>query len=403
VIRRRLESLGGSPVVLALSTARLGDAVGNSILFIVLPLFVAKLPSPAFPVPESVRVGFLLSLYGFVNAFAQPLTGAWSDRVGKRKPFIQGGLAIMAAGTLGFVFSSRFIDLLVLRSLQGVGVALTIPAAVALLASASEKGTRGGSMGIYTTMRMLGLSIGPLLGGLLIDRWGFAPSFYGGAAFIFLGMVLVQIWVADMPVTPSTQERRSFHIIDRKLLSAGILGAGFASFVMAAGFSMIAPLEVQFNERLNESAFEFGIAFSALMVGRLIFQLPLGRLSDHIGRKPVILAGLLLMVPTTALLGYAGSTGQLIWLRLFQGLASAGIAAPAFAMAADLAEPGGEGRQMSIVTMGFGLGIASGPLLAGVLAVSSLQLPFLVGGLLSLLGAWLIYRYVPETVHRQAT
>jgi MFS family permease len=402
VIRRRLESIGGSPVVLALSTARLGDAVGNSILFIVLPLFVAKLPAPAFPVPESVRVGFLISLYGFVNALAQPFMGAWSDRAGKRKPFIQGGLALMAVGTLGFLFSGRFIDLLVLRSLQGVGVALTLPAAVALLAAASQKDSRGGTMGIYTTMRMVGLSIGPLLGGFLVDRLGFAPAFYAGAAFIFLGMVLVQLFVKDVPVAPSNRVKRSFHIVDRDLLSAGILGAGFASFVMATAFSMMAPLEVQFNERLNETVFDFGIAFSALMVGRFIFQLPLGRLSDHIGRKPVILAGLIFMAPTTGLLGYAETTGQLIWLRFLQGLASAGIAAPAFAVAADLAERGGEGRQMSIITMAFGLGIASGPLLAGVLAVRSLQAPFLVGATLCLVGAFLVYRYVPETVDHGA-
>jgi MFS family permease len=82
---------------------------------------------------------------------------------------------------------------------------------------------------------------------------------------------------------------------------------------------------------------------------------------------------------------------------VFQGVASAAIAAPAFAVAADLAKEGGEGRQMSIVTMGFGLGVALGPLIAGLLAIISFPLPFIVGGLLSLLGAWVIWRYVPET------
>ena len=56
---------------------------------------------------------------------------------------------------------------------------------------------------------------------------------------------------------------------------------------------------------------------------------------------------------------------------------------------------------MSIITMGFGLGIALGPLMAGVLAVSDFVLPFIVGAILALLGAWIIFRYVPETVHFQ--
>ena len=53
---------------------------------------------------------------------------------------------------------------------------------------------------------------------------------------------------------------------------------------------------------------------------------------------------------------------------------------------------------MSIITMGFGLGVALGPLMAGILAVRSFQLPFVVGGLSLLLGAWIVQHYVPETV-----
>jgi MFS family permease len=400
MIRRYLEGIGGNRVVLALSVARLGDGVGNSILFIVLPLLVAKLPAPVFSLPESVRVGILISFYGLANAALQPFTGAWSDHIGRRKPFIQAGLLVMAAGTLAFLVANRFVDLFIMRAFQGVGVALTVPAALALMASASETRTRGGSMGIYTTLRMVGLSIGPLIGGSLVDRLGFDATFYAGAAFIFVGVLLVQIWVEDLPVSRPKGNPQSFQIIDQRLLTPGILGAGFATFVMASDFSMLVTLERQFNTRLDETAFAFSIAFSALMISRLMFQVPLGQLSDRVGRKPLIISGLILMVPATALLGYAASTLQLIGLRLFQGLASAAIAAPAFAVAGDMAQAGGEGRQMSIVTMGFGLGIALGPLIAGVLAVSFFQLPFLIGGLLTLISAFVVFRYVPETVRR---
>ena len=72
------DSLGVNRVVLALSVARLGDAIGNSILFIVIPLFVAQLPSPWFPFPDTVRIGFLIAVYGIVNALLQPVMGALS-------------------------------------------------------------------------------------------------------------------------------------------------------------------------------------------------------------------------------------------------------------------------------------------------------------------------------------
>jgi MFS family permease len=269
------------------------------------------------------------------------------------------------------------------------------------MSAATQKRTRGGSMGIYTTMRMVGFAIGPLIGGFLHVHFGFNAAFIAGTIAIFVGIVLVHFWVTETPAKVSGEARPRFQLFDRDLLTAGIIGLGLATFVMASSFSMMTTLEEQFNARLHQTAIGFSIAFSALMVSRLIFQIPLGRFSDQIGRKPLIIGGLILMAPATILLGVAGTTLQLTGVRLFQGLASAGIAAPAFALAADLSKAGGEGRQMSIITMGFGLGLALGPLLAGVLVLAFFELPFLVGGLLSLMGAWIVYRYVPETVVRQ--
>ena len=395
--------MGLNRVVFALSLARLADALGNSILFIVIPLYVAKLPSPAFPLPQSVLVGILISLYGIVNAAVQPAAGALSDRLGRRKPLILIGLFIMGLTTLAFAYAGQFSHLLVLRALQGIGVALTIPASMALMATATQKNTRGGSMGVYSTMRMVGFAIGPLIGGLLQTRFGFNAAFFVGAGLVFLGVLLVQAWVHEVPnPQPQTDTApRSFRMFDRELMTAGILSLGVATFVMASAFSMMGTLENEFNARLGETVLAFSIAFSALTASRLVFQIPLGRLSDRVGRKPLIIAGLLLMVPSTALLGWSANTAQLTGLRVLQGLGSAGIAAPAFALAADLSKAGGEARQMSIITMGFGLGIAIGPLIAGILAVFSFQLPFVIGGLMSFIGIWAVMRYVPETVQRK--
>jgi len=399
----RAESWGVNRTVVALSVARLGDAVGNSILFIALPLYVAKLPAPLIHVEETVRVGLLLSLYGLVASVLQSFAGAWSDRLGRRKPLILVGLAIMCAGTLGFLLATRFLDLLLLRMLQGIGVALTIPASMALMAVATHRETRGSSMGIYSTMRMVGFAGGPLISGFLLVTFGFASVFVAGAAFVLVGMVVVTLWVKEPPAIAIEGHDGEFRIFDRKLLNPGIVGAGMATFLMASSFSMMTTLEHQFNERLNQTALGFSVAFSALMVSRLVFQVPLGRLSDRIGRKPLLIGGLVLMGPATALLGLVTSTLQLTGVRLVQGLAAGAIAAPAFAVAADLSSSGGEGRQMSIVTIGFGLGLALGPLIAGVLALHSFEMPFMIGGLMCLFGAWIVLRWVPETVRRGTT
>ncbi len=392
-------SLGVNRIVVALSMARLGDAMGNSLLFIVIPLYVAQIQGLRLPV--EMVVGLLVGLYGLVNSSLQPLMGALSDRLGRRKPLIIAGLALMCGSTYGFTFTHGFWDLALLRTLQGVGISLTVPASMAIMTSATERSTRGGAMGFYTTLRLVGFSSGPLIGGYLQVHYGFGTTFLAGAALLALAAILVQWWVPEVRVPPAPPGARPpFRVFDTALLSPGVLGAALASFLMAASFAMVTTLENEFNARLHITAFGFGVAFSALMVGRLVSQVPLGRLSDHIGRRPLILGGLIATAPVTIALGLSATLGQLIAFRVAQGVAAAAIAAPAFAVVGDLSKKGGEARQMSVVTTGFGLGIALGPMAAGVLALHSFELPFVVIGSLNLVGALIVYRYLPETVVR---
>jgi len=390
------EHLGADRTVLALSLARLADGVGNSILIVILPIYVAQLPS-ALSVPDSVLVGLLISLFGIVNSMAQPLAGALADRFGHWKLWVQAGLVVMSLCTLGFLTVGDYKSLVALRMLQGVGFAFTLPASMAILKAVTTTRGRGGAMGVFTTFRMIGFSIGPLLGGWLNVKYGFDLVFWVGAILVALGVLAVQVWV-DEPEKEEPAEPRPFKLFDRSLYDVGLVCLGFATFVMATTIVMMSALENEFNARLDQTAIGFGVAFSALTITRVLFQVPLGRLSDHTGRKPLIIGGLLLLAPATAGLGLVASTLQLTLLRLVQGLATAGVAAPGFALAGDLAKSGGEGRQMSILTLGFGLGIAVGPLVAGVLAVVGFEIPFVLGGLLSIAAAWVVGKWVPETV-----
>ncbi len=393
-LRDMAGGIGANRAVLALSLARMGDAIGNSVLFVVVPLYVAQLPSPAVPYPEAVRAGILLSLFGLVNGVLQPFAGMLVDRAGRRKPFIIGGLLLLGVATLSYIFAGRYEELLISRVGQGVGAALTIPATLALITSASERRTRGGSMGVYTTLRVVGLAIGPLIGGALQDTLGFRSVFYTGTAFVLAGAFLVWLWVQDIPVSTTREIKLpSF----RGQLTPALLTLGLATLAMATAFSLISALEKQFNTRLHQGALGFGIAFSALMISRVLLQIPIGRWSDQSSRKPFIIAGLMLMTASTVPLGWVTRNWQFVLLRVFQGLGSAAIAAPVFALAADMSKVGGEGRHMSIVTMGFGFGIAMGTLIGGVGSLVSFQFPFFIGGALTFIAAGLTYWLVPSS------
>jgi MFS family permease len=286
--------------------------------------------------------------------------------------------------------------------IQGVALALIISASLTILAIATENRTRGVSMGLYDAMRMVGLGIGPVVGGLLEVNFGFEATFLAAGAFVFLAVLLVQIWVGQFPTQESRPKARPFRIVDRELISTGIVGLFIAATMLAMNFTQVTTLENEFNFRLQQSSLGFGAALSTLTLVRILVQIPLGRLSDRIGRKPLIISGLILMTPTTILLGYVTSTLQLALLMALMGLTNAAIASPAYALAADQSKVGGEARQMSFVTLGFGVGMIVGPLLAGTLATISFQLPFLFNGTIAILGAWIVHRYVFDKIQDKA-
>jgi len=408
MLRRAAVLLKTEPEVIALSFARMADALGNSLLIIVLPLYIAAQPSPWFSLPTELLVGLVISLYGFIFALGQPFAGYASDRMGRRKPFILWGLLLMMMATLGFIFADRYIWIILLRCLQGLGVAMIIPAVLALISSVTEKRTRGNAMGVYSTFRMVGFATGPLLAGFLHVHFGFNSTFLVGAAFLAVAVILIQVTLKEEgpgnpdsgPVQPANDPPpESTDSGSGVLPSATILGLMVSTIILASSLSMISALENEFNDRLSQTAIGFGVAFSALTVSRLFVQIPIGRLSDRIGRKKLIIAGLLALAPLTVLFGYVTSTAQLVVLRLLQGVATAGVAAPAFALAGDLAKKGGEGREMSFVTMGFGLGLGVGPLVAGGLAgYVGFKAPFFLVGGLSLVAALWVWRWAEESI-----
>jgi MFS family permease len=396
-----LHRFGLTGEVLAISFARMGDAVGNGILLVILPLYVAQMHVAWLDVSEPVRVGIVLALYGIASAVAQPFIGALGDRTGRYKLIILLGLLLLGFSTLAIVPTRTYELLLVVRVLQGIGLAGAIPTSVALLTLGSRQESRGRAMGFYTTFRVVGLSIGPLIGGGLDDWLGFNAAFYASAAAALLGVVLVWFWVQEKP-DKAGDEQESLRTLEQQFFNAGIVALGFATFVMAGAFSMMVTLEKQYAQRLHEGALAFGTAVSALMFSRIILQVPLGWLSDRIGRRRPIIVGLLIMIPATIWLGLASDTLQLALARVLQGVGSAAIAAPAFAAAGDLSQKGGRGRQLSVLTIGFGLGIAVGPLITGLLVRFFFLLPFLIFAGLLLAGAVIVFFFVPETAGRNA-
>jgi MFS family permease len=274
-------NLGLNRTVLVLSIARMADGVGNSILFIIIPLYIAKLPDNLLPLPLPLLVGVAISAYGLTAGLLQPLIAAFTDRWGHYKYTVELGLVILGVATFLLLFATHYLDLLGLRVIQGVGLAMEIPAAMALMTLASQQKTRGGAMGFFTTMRMLGLAIGPPIGGFLHLRLGFDSAFIAATGILMLAIVIVHFGVKPIGETHNRDSATQPPLFDKSLYTPPILSAAAATFIMATAFTLVTTLQNEFNSRLHTTALGFSIGFSALMIGRLIFQSPLGRLSDR--------------------------------------------------------------------------------------------------------------------------
>lgn len=405
--------------VLVLALARMADSIGNSFLIIVLPLYIASGRIPleglvdsqllGFVVTEEFLIGVVLSLFGFLNSFGQPFTGRISDRTGKRKIYILGGLLLLAVASAGYAFASNYSTVLVLRILQGLGAALTIPATVALVNELATTTTRGGNFGVFNTFRLIGFGFGPLAAGVLLEYGpyrlptggtlsGFDAAFGVAVAGALVSFGLVSVLVSDPPRTDAAAaEDLSVSIHAGRGLDP-VFALGVATLFMAIGIGLFATLEGPINERLHQGPILFSVEFAAVVIANIVLQVPIGRASDRYGRRPFLLAGFILLGPATLAQGIVMTPSLMVTARLLQGVAVALVFAPALAVAGDLAEHGQSGTKLSVLTMAFGLGVAIGPLVSGVLVGYGFVLPFAFGAGLAVIGLWLVYTQVIETV-----
>ncbi len=124
----------------------------------------------------SLQIGSLFTAQIIVAALSKPIMGRLSDKYG-RLPVIVGGLILGGLVTLSLGFTTKYIVLLALIALFGLGLATVTAATSALVADLSKSSNRGSAMGLLSTIMDIGQSAGPIVTGLIVGAFAYKPAF----------------------------------------------------------------------------------------------------------------------------------------------------------------------------------------------------------------------------------
>ena len=151
------------------------------------------------------RIGLLAGLYPAVWGIMQLFTGAWSDRIG-RKRLIVGGMWVQAAGIGVTTATSSFAMFAVGAVLLGAGTAMVYPTLLAAIGDVAHPRWRASAVGVYRLWRDLGYAIGALLAGVVADAFGLAAAMWLVAIVTFGSGVVAALRMRE---TLPARDRRS--------------------------------------------------------------------------------------------------------------------------------------------------------------------------------------------------
>lgn len=169
-------------------------------------------------------------------------------------------------------------------------------------------------------------------------------------------------------------------------------------FLVMLGFGIIIPILPFYVEQLGGGSVVFGIVMTAYSLMQFFFAPMWGRLSDRIGRRPVLLIGLGGYAVTFTLLGLSSNYWMLIGFRALAGMVSSATIPTAMAYLSDITDPGERSKNMGMVGASMGLGMTFGPAIGGWVGQYGMSVPFYLAGGIALLIMPFAMAFLPESL-----
>jgi MFS family permease len=371
-----------------------------------LPLIAREMGASAFV------TGGLLSASALIIVAVQPVVGLGMDRFGRR-PFLILGLLSYAFSNAIFGLTSEIAGLFLAQLAQGIGSGLFWLAALAIVSDLASSNSRGQEYGGLEEMSIRGMVIGTLvvfaifhllshnalgLGLSLIEAWrilflGFTAASLLAAAIVWRGIPESFKRSTESPRKSSTAPKdQPWRLSSQMYIVLGIV------ILTASAGEILSPILIKYlNDNISTNLFIIALAFlPAVLVGSALPS-RLGGLSDRIGRRPILISGLLIGCIATLAIPFAQSLWPLALLWAFEAVALAAAVPAEEALVIDISSGKRLGMVLGFYTAAAGLGGVIGPLLGGWLFDRfDAMIVFGTAAMLMALGAVLILLFVRE-------
>ena len=388
---RRLQGITRNVIVLG--WVSLLTDLASEMLYPVIPLFVTGIlgASPAV-------LGLIEGVAEGGSTVLRWVTGALSDRFRRRKPFVVGGYALSAVSkpVMGLAaYALGWPLLLAGRIADRLGKSVRTSARDALIADSTDPAHRGVAFGLHRAMDTTGAVLGPLLALAAVMLWRSLPLQY----LFFLALVpgllsaaLALAAIRDIPHEPQPGGGKSPSLWQhfpgafwRLILAAGVFSLGNSS----DSFLILRSKELGLS--LRQVVLAFALYNATYVVGAT----PFGRLSDRIGRKPLIVAGWAVYAVVYAGFGVARSHLAPWFLLATYGVYQALSEGVTKALVSDVVPAHQRAGAIGLFYTVAGLGQLLASLLAGRLwsvrlAGGRILAPFAIGAACAAAGAVLI-------------
>lgn len=335
-----------------------------------LPLFTKSLGA------DPASLGFVAAASTITGIVCKGPSGALSDILGRRKVLIM-GMAVFGLVPFLYFLVNSYWQLAAVRFLHGFATAIFGPAASAMVADLFDK-QRGEKISWYASAITTGKLLGPLLGGYILLVTDFKHSYLvvGIIGVISLLIALFGINENTFPLEKKPKDSKSVRfalgkmhrgftevLSDFRISAVSTVDA--LSYLAVGALETFLPLYGIFVLRFDSGM--VGTLFAVQAITTLMSRPIMGRLSDTIGRKPMIISGLLVSALSLGAITLISNYYLFIVVLAIYGLGVAISDSSTTAMIADLSKARNYGAAMGVQGTILDIGHASGPILAGII------------------------------------